>query len=86
MNRATGQVLRLTGLLLESLGVIAVVSQSRGASIPSVPMPGGASIPLGWLAVAAGFGLFLAGRIILLMTAPRKSKLRKSPPDDEAVR
>jgi hypothetical protein len=86
MNQATGQALRLTGLLIELLGAIAVVLQSRGTSIASVPLPGGASVSLGWLAVAVGFALFLTGRIILVITAPPKGKLRKSPTDDEADR
>jgi protein-S-isoprenylcysteine O-methyltransferase Ste14 len=65
MKNATGQILRAVGLLIELLGVLAVMAQSRTNEVARVPIPGG-SVSLGWLAVGAGFVIWLAGRIIIL--------------------
>lgn len=64
MRNATGQILRAVGLLIELLGVVAVVAQSRTNDVARVPIPGG-SVALGWLAVGAGFVIWLTGRIII---------------------
>jgi hypothetical protein len=75
MRTSTGQILRAAGLLIELLGVIAVLAQSRINEAGWFPLLGG-SVPLGWIAVAAGFVMWLAGRIVLA-TSDRRSMNQK---------
>jgi hypothetical protein len=65
MKATTGQILRALGLLIELLGVIAVMVESRSAGATRIPVPGGGWIAAGWIAVAVGFSTWLAGRLII---------------------
>jgi hypothetical protein len=65
MTHRIGQILRGVGLLIELLGVTAVVAQPRANEAARIPLPGGTSVALGWLAVGAGFLIWLAGRIMI---------------------
>ncbi len=65
MTHSTGQILRAAGLLIELLGVIAVMAQSRTNKIAHISVPGFGPVSLGWLAVAAGFLIWLTGRIMI---------------------
>jgi len=65
MTHRTGQILRAVGLLIELLGVIAVMAQSRTNNVARISLPGVGSVSLGWLAVAAGFVVWLTGRIMI---------------------
>jgi len=71
MTRGTGQILRALGLLIELIGVIMVVAQSRTDGIARIPLPRGTSVSLGWLAVGAGFLMWLIGRIVIAGSSPR---------------
>jgi hypothetical protein len=64
MSLNAGQILRAAGLLIELLGVIAVLAQSRINEVARIPLPGG-SVAIGWIAVAGGFLMWLAGRIMI---------------------
>jgi len=65
MAHSTGQILRAVGLLIELLGVIAVMAQSRTDNVARIPLPGVGSVSLGWLAVVGGFVIWLIGRIMI---------------------
>jgi hypothetical protein len=78
--KTAGPILRLTGLLIEMLGIWAVFQQSRGPEAARWQLPGGSSLPLAWLAVALGFILWLLGTI---MVYGSRSRHRAVPPDEE---
>jgi hypothetical protein len=65
MSKVTGQILRLFGLLIEMLGVWGVVAGSREAGAPRLPPPAGHAIDPAWIAVAAGFLIWLFGTYMI---------------------
>jgi hypothetical protein len=69
MTHTTGQILRATGLLIELLGVIGVMAQSRTSNVGRVSLPGVDSVSLGWLALVVGFTLWLVGRIMISVSS-----------------
>jgi hypothetical protein len=66
MTHRIGQFLRGVGLLIELLGVIAVVAQTRKTEIPQISLPGQVQVGLGWVAVAVGFVVWLIGGLLIL--------------------
>lgn len=76
----SGQILRVVGLLIELVGVGAVLAQSRTDQVARIPIPGG-SLALGWAAVATGFLMWLVGRIIIARS-DRISRNQKRARDD----
>jgi drug/metabolite transporter (DMT)-like permease len=68
--RTTGQWLRLIGLLVEMIGVVGIVRERGGSSLPKVPLPGGQVISSAWIAVGLGFVIWLIASIILAATRP----------------
>ena len=67
MTRSAGQILRGVGLLIELLGVIAVLTQSRTSTIPQITLPGREPFSIGWIAVVLGFVVWLIGQIVIRM-------------------
>ncbi|MGO9462664.1 MAG: hypothetical protein ACLQIB_33840 [Isosphaeraceae bacterium] len=59
-------------MLIELLGVIAVMAQSRNNMIAPISVRGLGSVSIGWLAVAAGFLIWLTGRIMISSGAGAK--------------
>jgi hypothetical protein len=79
MKTSAGQILRAVGLLIELLGVIAVMAQSRTNEIARIPLFGG-SVVIGWLAVAVGFVMWIIGRIMIASSDRRKHNSKPAPP------
>jgi len=77
MIRTTGQWLRLIGLLVEMIGVVGIVRERGGASLPQVPLPGGRVISSAWIAVGLGFVIWLVASIILAATRPPREENRQ---------
>jgi hypothetical protein len=63
MPRFTGQILRILGLLIEMLGILALVFRT-GTDEAGVPLPGSFPPRLVWGAVAFGFVIWLVGTIL----------------------
>lgn len=76
MNRITGHWLRLIGLLVEMIGVVGIVRERGGASLPRIPLPGGGAVSSAWLAVGLGFVIWLIATIILAATRPPRPDSR----------
>jgi hypothetical protein len=68
--RRTGQWLRFIGLMIEMVGVIAVVRERGGQASATIQIPGGPVVSMAWAAVALGFVLWLVGKILLASARP----------------
>jgi hypothetical protein len=65
MRHGIGQILRAVGLVIELVGVIAVVTPSRTDRIAGITLPRETWITLGWAAAGGGFVIWLIGRIMI---------------------
>ena len=77
MRKTTGHVIRISGLVIEMLGIWGVYRASVDADQPRIPLPGGTTISLAWIAVALGFALWLTGTILAYAGPARRKSLRK---------
>ncbi len=70
MTRTTGQILRMLGLLIEMVGILALLVWNRtdGAG---VPLPGSLSARQVWTVVITGFVIWLVGSILFYWSRPR---------------
>jgi hypothetical protein len=81
MNKTTGHIIRMVGMLIEMLGVWGVY-QANHSETPRVMSIGGVgSIPVAWFAVAFGLIIWLAGVFIVYSNKPLRNKKMRL--DDE---
>ena len=74
MRRATGQSLRLAGLLIELLGAMRLVTDRDDVEAAQFRLPGGATVSPAWAAVVLGFVIWLVGTIVLLGSRPNRPR------------
>lgn len=67
MNSFTGQIVRTLGLLIEMLGILALVFRTR-TDQGGVPLPGSLPIGLVWAVVGVGFLTWLIGTVMIYWT------------------
>ncbi len=79
MKRLTGQIIRLVGLALEVLGLLAQALRTQTDEIGD-PLPGHFSAHQVWTVVGVGFVLWMIGSILIYW--PRPSLVRRSTPGD----
>jgi hypothetical protein len=73
--KTAGHILRLTGLVVEMLGVWGVYSSAGANDRARMRLADGTVIPLAWIAVGVGFMLWLTGRIIVsIASSTRKPR------------
>jgi hypothetical protein len=65
MRKTTGHVIRITGLLIEMLGIWGVFNASGDKDRARLELPGGTVVPVAWLAVGLGFVLWLTGTFLV---------------------
>jgi hypothetical protein len=65
MRKTTGHIIRITGLLIEMLGIWGVYNATGAKDQARLELPGGTSIPVAWLAIGLGFVLWLTGTILV---------------------
>jgi hypothetical protein len=82
MNQVIGQILRMTGLLIELIGVWAVFRFSGDRKATQIALPGGRSAPIGWLIVILGFAIWLTGRIWFSVSTPPRRRREKIDDDN----
>jgi len=81
MSKTTGHIIRMTGMLIEMLGLWGVV-QTRDSKAPwLISIPGAGTMPAVWLAVFVGLIVWLVGVFIVYSHKP--SARKNSQPDDE---
>ena len=89
MNKTTGHIIRMIGMLIEMLGVWGVYQASQSKTPWLISIPGRGTIPVAWLAVFLGLCIWLAGVFIVYSYRPRRSPEPEPgewniDPDDEA--
>jgi hypothetical protein len=72
MTKIIGQLIRLGGLLVEMLGVLAVMKGTEGKFARQVHLPGFEPVPVGWIGVAFGFVLWLVGTVLVYSSRPSR--------------
>jgi hypothetical protein len=73
MNRPLGNILRMTGLLIEMVGVWAIFSGQGDRNATLISLPGGNQAPVVWVVVVGvGFLLWLTGRILVSLKRPQR--------------
>jgi hypothetical protein len=82
MKKRVGQFMRLGGLLVEMLGVVAVMNGSEGKFATKLQLPGFEPVPLAWIGVALGFALWLVGTVLVYSSKPSR---RASKPENEEI-
>ena len=65
MRKTTGHVIRITGLLIEMLGIWGVYNTTGDKDQARLELPGGTLVPVAWLAIGLGFVLWLTGTILV---------------------
>ncbi|QEH33577.1 hypothetical protein OJF2_20790 [Aquisphaera giovannonii] len=64
MTRLHGQILRLSGIFIEMLGVFALLTMTRTGPDGS-PAPGAISQRVAWAIICAGFGVWAVGNAVI---------------------
>jgi hypothetical protein len=83
-RRLTGQILRMLGLLIELLGIVALALWTR-TDAAGAPLPGSFSARQVWIAVGVGFVIWLAGSLLLYLPGPSSAKQPPDKPDHDAL-
>jgi hypothetical protein len=81
----TGQLLRMSGLLIELLGLMVFLATNPDNRAFWLRLPGAGTFPVAWLIVAAGFVLWLMGTAALYRASGRRND-RSGGDDDLATR
>jgi hypothetical protein len=77
MRTTTGQIIRISGLLIEMLGIWGVYNGAGNKDQPVLQLPGGTAVSPAWIAVGLGFVLWLTGTIFVYGGRPRRKSLEK---------
>ena len=72
MQKTTGHLLRICGLVIEMLGVWGVFSSAGAKDSARLHFPGGNEIPVAWVAVGVGFVLWFTGTIVVYLSGPTR--------------
>ncbi len=81
MNKTTGHIIRMVGMLIEMLGVWGVYQAGNSRDPWVVSIAGAGSMPVAWIAVFLGLIVWLAGVFIVYSNNPFRHKKIRS--DDE---
>ena len=73
MRRVAGQVLRLSGLLVEMFGVFRILTDESATNAAPVQLPGGLALPAAWIPIVLGFVIWLTGTFLALGPKPAGS-------------
>ena len=79
--RFTGQILRIAGLLIEMLGILAYGLRTR-ADVPLPSLIRQMSIDTIWILIGIGFATWLLGTILAHWPRPKLRAAKPSPKDD----
>ena len=81
MNKTTGHIIRMIGMLIEMFGVWGVYQSSNSKNPLTIMVPGAGTIPIAWLAVFAGLIIWLAG--VFIVYSYKSTRWRKDDSSDE---
>jgi hypothetical protein len=77
MKKLVGQFMRLGGLLVEMLGVWAVMKGNEGVFATKLHLPGFEPVALAWIGIALGFLLWLVGTVLVYWSRPPRKPSRQ---------
>ncbi len=82
MNKTTGHIIRMIGMLIEMLGVWGVYQASNSKTPWEISLPATGPVPVAWFAVLVGLIVWLVGVFIVYSNKPLSNKKMRL--DDEA--
>jgi hypothetical protein len=90
MNKTTGHIIRMIGMVIEMFGVWGVYQASNSKTPWLISIPGAGTMPVAWLAVFTGLIIWLAGVFIVYSYRPTgrmtiHGAAKKIDGDDELV-
>jgi hypothetical protein len=65
MKQGVRQIIRLGGLILEMVGLGAVITGHPGLGLGDVRLPDGRTLAPAWIAVGLGFLIWLTGTMLI---------------------
>jgi hypothetical protein len=71
MNKTTGHIIRMIGMVIEMFGVWGVYQASYSKSPWLISIPGAGTMAVAWLAVFIGLIIWLAGVFIVYSYRPK---------------
>ena len=77
MRKTTGHIIRISGLVIEMLGIWGVFRASGDTDQPRIQLPGGTTIAMAWIAVGLGFVVWLTGTILVYAPRSRQKPVPK---------
>jgi hypothetical protein len=77
MKKLVGQFMRLGGLIVEMLGVLAVMKGDEGRFATKLQLPGFEPVPLAWIGIGLGFVLWLVGTVLVYWSRPSRKASRQ---------
>jgi hypothetical protein len=86
MYKLIGHLIRMTGLLIEMVGVWGVYTGRDDKHPTLISLPGGNTLPVPWVAVGLGFVLWFIGTLIVYMSRARRNTDKKGQRERDAER
>ena len=77
MRTTSGHIIRISGLLIEMLGIYGVYSSGGDKDLARIVLPGGTVVPLAWMAVGIGFVLWLTGTLLIYAARSNRKSVHK---------
>ena len=78
MRKTTGHILRISGLVIEMLGIWGVFRANGHKDQAHIPLPGGTAVPLAFAVVGLGFVLWLTGMLLVHAGRPRRKPVARN--------
>jgi hypothetical protein len=83
MNAIAAQIIRMSGLLIELVGVWLVFTERDNANPATLSFPGGSTLPVSWLVVAIGFAVWFIGTVLVAVSRRPRRRLERIDNDDD---
>jgi hypothetical protein len=74
MSKTSGHIIRMTGMLIQMLGLWGVIRWSDSKTPWLIWIPGAGTMPVPWLAVFGGMMIWLTGVFIVYSRKPSARK------------
>jgi hypothetical protein len=74
MTRIHGQILRLVGIFIEMLGILALAFWTKSGP-DGAPLPGSITQRTGWAVIVGGFGVWALGNAVIYWPRGDRGKI-----------
>ena len=79
MRKTTGHIIRISGLVIEMVGIWAVYQTNGDKDQTKLQLPGGTEVPLAFIVIGVGFVLWLTGTLLIYAGRPRARYVDDNP-------